>query len=64
MPSQPSCQDTNIYPWKLASKTSDEALQGSLLETQVEKTNQDANLAAGLAVLTTTLNKLNPINNQ
>jgi hypothetical protein len=32
------------------------------LETRVEETNQDANLAADFAVLTTTLNKLNPIN--
>jgi hypothetical protein len=53
---------------KLASKTSDEALQATRdqnwpLETQVEETNQnDANLAEGFAVLTTTLNKLNLTN--
>jgi hypothetical protein len=32
------------------------------LETQVEETNQEANLAEGFAVLTTTLNKLNLTN--
>jgi hypothetical protein len=36
--------------------------QNSPLETEVENPNQDANLAAGFAILTTILNKLNLIN--
>ena len=65
MPSQPSCQDTNVSlktglkNIRLSTPTRD---QKSPLETRVEETNQDANLAADFAVLTTTLNKLNLIN--
>jgi hypothetical protein len=58
-------QDTNI-PLKISFKnirrSSPTRDQNWPLETQVEETNRDTNLAEGFAVLTTTLNKLNTIN--
>jgi hypothetical protein len=59
-------QDTNI-PLKISFKnirrSSPTRDQNWPLETQVEETNRDTNLAGeGFAVLTTTLNKLNIIN--
>jgi hypothetical protein len=65
MPSQPSCQDTNVSlktGLKNIRRSTPTRDQKSPLETRVEETNQDANLAADFAVLTTTLNKLNPTN--
>jgi hypothetical protein len=58
-------QDTNI-PLKISFKnirrSSPTRDQNWPLETQVEETNRDTNLAEGFAVLTITLNKLNTIN--
>jgi hypothetical protein len=58
-------QDTNISlktGLKNIRRNSPTRDQYSLLETPLEEINQDANLAANFAVLTTTLNKLNLIN--
>jgi hypothetical protein len=63
VPSQPSYQVTNISlktGFKNIRRTPTRD-KNSPLETQEEGTNQDANLAADFAVLTTTLNKLSPI---
>jgi hypothetical protein len=57
--------DTNItlkIGFKNIRRSSPTRDQNWPLETQVEATNQDANLAEGFAVLTTTLNRLNLIN--
>jgi hypothetical protein len=58
-------QDANI-PLKISFKnirrSSPNRDQSWPLETQVEETNRDTNLAEGFAVLTTALNKLNTIN--
>ena len=59
-------QDTNI-PLKIGGfknirRSSPTRDQNWPLETQVEETNRDTNLAEGFTVLTTTLNKLNSIN--
>jgi hypothetical protein len=58
-------QDTNIslqIGFKNIRRSSPTRHQNWPLETQVEETNQDANLAEGFAVLTSTLNKLNLTN--
>jgi hypothetical protein len=58
-------QDTNIslnIGFKNIRRSSPTRDQNWPLETQVEETNQEANLAEGFAVLTTTLNKLNLTN--
>jgi hypothetical protein len=58
-------QDTNIslkIGFKNIQRSSPARDQNWSIETQVKETNQDVNLAAGFAVLTTTLNKLNLIN--
>jgi hypothetical protein len=58
-------QDTNIslkIGFKNIQPSTPTRDQNWPLETQVEETNQDANLAEGFAVLTTTLNTLNLIN--
>ena len=65
MQSHYTYQDTNI-PLKISFKnirrSSPTRDQNWPLETQVEETTHDANLAEGFAVLTTTLNKLNLTN--
>jgi hypothetical protein len=65
MQSHYTYQDTNISQkirFKNIRRSSPTRDQNWPSETQVEETNQDANLDEGFAVLTTTLNKLNLIN--
>jgi hypothetical protein len=65
MQSHYTYQDTNIslkIGFKNIRRRSPTRDLNWSIETQVEEINQDANLAAGFAVLTTTLNKLNLIN--
>jgi hypothetical protein len=65
MQSHYTYQDTNISlktGTKNIRRSTPTRDQNSPLETQVENPNQDANLAAGFAILSTILNKLNLIN--
>jgi hypothetical protein len=62
MPSQHSYQDTNISletGLTNIQRSTPTREQHSPLEAQVEETNQDANLSADFAALTTKLNELN-----